>query len=57
MEKFNYYKSELSKIDTTLEFAPKFKITTDNITTKWMDLNSESAQILFNWLKEKYPVS
>jgi len=51
----SYYRNQLNKVVTKSEFPPKFKITSVGGDTKWMDLNTESAQELREWLDENYP--
>lgn len=46
----HYYKNELSKVDTTNEYAPTIKIT----GTKHLSLNEESAAVLVEWLTANY---
>ena len=54
----NYYKYQLSKVKTDGEYPATVKISSinsdDNGKTNWMDLNKESAQVLVDWLTEKY---
>jgi hypothetical protein len=45
----NYYKSELKKLDTSGRDM-KIKITGENGQTNWLNLNTESAPIIADWL-------
>lgn len=51
-----YYKDQLSKITVNGEFPPSLKITDNNDmkSTKHMNLNPESAQVLIDWLAENF---
>jgi len=51
----SYYKDQLKRINTKQEYAPTFKINSVEGDTKWMNLNTESAQALREWLDENYP--
>jgi hypothetical protein len=53
--KFNYYKNELSKVNLKSEYAPNIKINSgEGDSTKWFNLNQESAEILVAWLKNNF---
>ncbi len=56
----DYYKRELSLINTTGEYAPNVCIRNQNETDKeqprHFDLNAESAQALADFLKERFNV-
>lgn len=47
----SYYKRELDRVDTNSESPAKFKFQ-GNDSTKWLDLNNESAKDLIKWLCE-----
>ena len=53
---YNYYKNQLNRIDTKSEYAPSIKISSNGISTKYMDLNDESANELVLWLKENFNI-
>ena len=54
---YNYYKDQLNRIDTKSIYAPTIKVSDSNgISTKYMDLNDESANELVLWLKENFNV-
>lgn len=49
---FNYYKSELNKINVNSEYAPKIQIVGgEGEKTKFITLNSESIPFIMKWLK------
>ena len=56
----DYYKDQLSRVNTKGEYKPRFKVCSDkenlNADTKWMELNDESANELVKWLKENYNI-
>ncbi len=52
-----YYLEELEKVSNALmleSVPPKFKVTGGDATTKWLDLNDESAAALIRWLEIHY---
>ena len=54
---YNYYKDQLNRIDTKSEYAPTIKVSGSNgISTKYMNLNDESANELVLWLKENFNI-
>jgi len=52
----NYYSDELKKINVESQFAPNVKIISGegNGSTKWMNINKESAEALVKWLTENF---
>jgi len=53
-DKFNYYQSEINKINAHCLYSPTFQIRDENGQTKWLNLNQESAEVLIKWLKRNY---
>lgn len=53
---------QLNLIDATPNMRPNFKLLNyadneeDEIETDWMPLDLESAQVLVNWLRTKFPM-
>ena len=57
MEKYNYYKNQLEKIDfTKSHYNPTFQIKHESGQTHNMDLNKESAKELKQWLEANFDV-
>jgi hypothetical protein len=56
--KNGYHFKELSKINTKGYYNPIFKVWngSDEISTKCMDLNIDSAFALYLWLREQFPI-
>jgi hypothetical protein len=50
-----YYKKQLSVINIKGQYAPTFQVKSEGGDTKWMNLNTESASELREWLDENYP--
>jgi hypothetical protein len=55
-----YYQGELNPIYTKGTYPAKIKLSCGYseetyISTKWLNLNSESAAVLIKWLKEQFP--
>ena len=50
----NYYKDQLSKINTDEKYPATIKVSSTKTDTKWMGLNPESARALVDWLTEKF---
>lgn len=52
----NYYTNELKGIKTDGEYYPTFQVKNGEgeYKTKWMDLNDDSAKVLYDWLKNKF---
>jgi hypothetical protein len=51
----NYYQKQLNYIDTDGEYPAKFQFhDAKGSKTNFMDLNTESANVLINWLKSKF---
>jgi hypothetical protein len=51
-----YYQSQLDRIETKGKFNPSIKIHNGEGggSTKYMDLNPDSAEVLIKWLTEKF---
>lgn len=54
MPEFNYYLSELNKVDTKDEYGAQIKIKSASGETKWLRLNNESAKEVINFLNNNY---
>lgn len=54
MDEFNYYKTELEKINTESEYPAQMKIKSESGETKWLSLNQESASEIVQFLTDKY---
>ena len=54
MPEFNYYLSELNKVDTKDEYGAQIKIKSATGETKWLRLNNESAKEVINFLNNNY---
>ena len=52
-----YYKAQLSKINTMLELTPDFKFRTCDRSTNWLALNHDSAVELILFLEQNYPAA
>ncbi len=55
MDRDEYYKEELRKIDTQSKYPPTIKLSSTKGETKWMDLNPISAKVFIEWLQENFP--
>lgn len=52
-----YYRDQLARIGKPkTEYAPTFQIRHTSGSTKWLNLNDESATELVKWLKDHYNV-
>jgi uncharacterized protein (UPF0333 family) len=54
MDEFNYYRTELEKINTKSEYPAQLKIKSESGETKWLSLNQESASEIVQFLTDKY---
>ena len=54
MDKFNYYVSEVNKINFHLEYPAKILLVDQNNKTKFLSLNKESAKIIIDKLKFEF---
>ena len=57
MDKQPYYKGQLGRIDTMLEYAPTFQFKTEQAQTNWLTLNHDSAVELILFLEQNYPAA
>ena len=57
MDKQPYYKGQLGRIDTMLEYAPIFQFKTLQAQTNWLTLNHDSAVELILFLEQNYPAA
>ena len=55
MDRQTYYKGQLGRIDTMLEYAPTFQFKTEQAQTNWLTLNHDSAVELIMFLEQFYP--
>jgi hypothetical protein len=55
-EKQSYYEGQLNLINFHQTYSPTFKINGGENSTKWMDLNEESAKVLIKKLKKEFNI-
>ena len=57
-DKYNYYMSQLKKVDYHSEYCPIIKIQggNENQQTNWMDLNNESARVIVLKLMREFSI-
>ena len=54
-EEWNYYEEQLKRVDLDSEYNAAIQIRGgENSKTNWLDLTPESAEILIEWLQDKY---
>ena len=54
-QSINFYKGEISRIDTNTGYAPHIKVADSNGgATKFISLNPESAKVMIDWLTDNY---
>jgi hypothetical protein len=56
MEKIDYYKLQVNKINFHLDYPAKVLFVDENNKTKFLDLNKESAKVIIDKLKTEFNI-